>query len=90
MSENGNGTTQTLPPHVQLIQMATAYCASRLLYVAAKLGLADHLADGPKTADDLAGVTGAHPMSLGRVMRTLASLGVRGLADKDPTASAIP
>ena len=66
----------TMPPHVQLIQMATAYWASRLLYVAAKLGLADHLADGPQTAEALAGPTGTHAPSLYRVMRTLASVGV--------------
>jgi O-methyltransferase domain/Dimerisation domain len=68
--------TASLPPHVQLIQMATAYWASRLLYVAAKLELADHLADGPKTAAALAGPTGTHAPSLHRIMRSLSSLGV--------------
>ena len=64
------------PAHVQLVQMAIAYWASRLLYVAAKLGLADHLAGGPKTADELAAPTNSHAPSLRRAMRTLASLGV--------------
>jgi hypothetical protein len=56
--------------------MATAYWASRLLYVAAQLSLADHLADGPKVAATLAGPTGTHAPSLYRIMRTLSSLGV--------------
>ena len=38
--------------------MGTAYWVSRLVYTAASIGLADHLADGPKSAADLAGVTG--------------------------------
>jgi hypothetical protein len=67
---------QTLPPHVQLVQMASAYWVSRLLYVAAKLGLADRLADGPKDAETVAEETDTHAPSLYRVMRTLASLGI--------------
>jgi hypothetical protein len=76
MSDNGHGNAEALPPHVQLIQMATAFWVSRLLYVAAKLDLADHLADGPKSASALAGPTDTDAPSLYRVMRTLASLGV--------------
>ncbi len=76
MSENAHGSTEAPPPHVQLIQMATAFWASRLLYVAAKLNLADHLADGPKSAEALAAPTGTHAPSLHRVMRSLSSLGV--------------
>jgi len=56
--------------------MATAYWVSQILYAATKLNLADHLADGPKTADSLAGPTQTHAPSLYRLMRTLASLGV--------------
>ena len=56
--------------------MATAYWVSRMVYAAAKLSLADHLADGPKSATDLAGPTRTHEGSLYRLMRTLASLGV--------------
>ena len=37
-----------LPPHAQLIQMVTAYWVSVMVYAAAKLGLADHLAAGPE------------------------------------------
>jgi hypothetical protein len=47
----------------------------RLVYVAATLKLADHLAQGPRTAEDLAPLTGTHAPSLYRILRTLASLG---------------
>ena len=65
-----------LPPHVKLIQMGRAYIVSRIVYAAAKLDLADHLAFGPKSARELAGVMQAHAPSLHRLMRTLASLGI--------------
>jgi len=65
-----------LPPHVQLIQMAGGHWLSKVMYAAAKLELADHLSDGPKSADELAGPTGTHAPSLHRLMRTLAGFGV--------------
>src|SRR6185436_19482800 len=49
---------------------------SHIVYVAAKLGLADHLAKGPMSAEQLAGLTATHAPSLYRLMRTLASLGI--------------
>jgi hypothetical protein len=72
--ENGNGGTP--PPHAQLVQMGMGFIVSRIVYAAAKLNLADLLADGPKTAAELAGPTGTHERSLHRLMRTLSSLGV--------------
>jgi alkyl hydroperoxide reductase subunit AhpC/SAM-dependent methyltransferase len=74
--EPQNSQAQPKPPHAQLIEMATAHWLSRIIYVAAKLGLADHLAEGPKSADELAGPTGTHAPSLYRLMRTLAHLGL--------------
>jgi hypothetical protein len=76
MTENERDETQTAPPHAQLVQMGMAHWVSHIVYVAAKLGLADHLAAGPLTADQLAGPTGTHAPSLYRLMRTLASLGI--------------
>jgi hypothetical protein len=67
---------QSLPPHAQLVQMGTAYWVSHIVHAAAKLGLADHLAKGPMSADQLAGPTGTHAPSLYRLMRTLASFGL--------------
>lgn len=76
MSDNSQTELQAVPPHLQLIQMGTAYWASRIIYAAAKLGLADQLAAGPKSAAELADPMGAHAPSLHRLMRTLASLGL--------------
>jgi hypothetical protein len=76
MPENNHSSAPLPPPHVQLIQMAMAHWVSRIAYVAAKLGLADHLANGPKTADDLAGPTGTHAPSLYRLMRALTNLNI--------------
>jgi hypothetical protein len=65
-----------VPPHAQLIQMAAASWVSATVYAAARLGIADHLAGGPKSAVELAAVTRTHAPSLHRLMRTLAGLGI--------------
>ena len=59
MAENDRTNPPPPPPHVQLIQMGTAYWISRVVYAAAKLGLADRLADGPKSAAELPSATGS-------------------------------
>ena len=64
------------PPPVQMLQMLSGFQISQALYVAAKLGVADQLVDGPRSVGDLADVLGADPPSLRRLLRTLASLGV--------------
>jgi hypothetical protein len=76
MAENQPEARQSDPPHAQLVQMALSHWVSHIVYVAAKLGLADHLANGPSNADHLAGLTGTHAPSLYRLMRTLANLGI--------------
>src|SRR5215467_9702293 len=55
--------------------MVTSAWVARMLHAAAMLGLTDQLADGPKSAAELARPMGAHGPSLHRLMRTLASLG---------------
>jgi len=71
-----NRDQHEIPPHAQLIQMGVAHFQSRIIHAAASLGLADHLADGPKTATELAELTGTNEGALYRLMRTLGSLGV--------------
>jgi len=73
---NNNNKSETPPPHAQLIQMAMAHWVSHIVRVATQLSLADHLAKGPKSADDLASPTGTHAPSPYRLMRTLAHLGI--------------
>lgn len=76
MSASAHAATPSLPPHVQLIEMGSAYWTSRIVYTAAKLGLPDQLAAGPKSATELAGPLSVHGPSLHRFMRALASLGL--------------
>ena len=66
---------ESLPPEAQLMQMVGGAFVSQAIYVAAKLGLADLVAEEPKKVKDLAEKTGAHERSLYRVLRTLASVG---------------
>src|SRR5262245_4003066 len=68
--------TPPLEARQQLAQMVTGGVVTQLVYVAAKLGIADLLRDGPKSCDELARPTGAHAPSLHRALRALASLGV--------------
>jgi hypothetical protein len=69
-------TAQVPPPQTQLMQMAMGFTVPFLLRTAAQLCLADHLADGPQSAEQLADVTCTHAPSLYRFLRTLASIGV--------------
>jgi hypothetical protein len=64
------------PPQAQLMQMALGYTTTFLLRVAAQLRIADFLADGAQTAEQLAPQIGAHAPSLHRFMRTLAAIGI--------------
>ncbi len=59
-----------------LLQMTNAFQLSQAIYVAATLGIADLLEDGPRSADDLAKTTGTHTPSLLRLLRALASVGI--------------
>ena len=61
--------------------MATGFVLSRLVYTAASLGLADHLASSAKSAGDLAAPTGCDADSLGRFIRTLTNFGILALGD---------
>ncbi len=63
-------------PQEQMNRMLTGYWISQALYVAAKLGIADQVAHGPQSAEDLAKATKVHAPSLYRLLRALASVGV--------------
>jgi hypothetical protein len=59
-----------------------SFVVSRAVQVAAELGLADALADGPKDRDALARGVGAHADTMNRLIRALASFGIfKQLAD---------
>jgi hypothetical protein len=69
-------TSPELPPPFALFRMASAYYVSRAVHVAAELGIADLMAEGPRDAATLAEATGMHAPSLRRVLRLLAAHGV--------------
>lgn len=56
--------------------MITGYWISQAIYAAAKFAIADHLNDGPRTVDELAGATSTNPDALYRLLRALASVGI--------------
>ena len=59
-----------------IMSVMTAAWAARLVHTAAELGIADHLADGPRGVDFLATQTGAHASPLARLLRALTAVGV--------------
>jgi precorrin-6B methylase 2 len=65
-----------LPPPLALYQLAIGHYFSRALELAARLGVADLLRGGPRSAADLAAALGADAVALQRVLRLLATVGV--------------
>jgi hypothetical protein len=61
---------------LKMVEMISGFWVSRVVYIAAKLGLADQLKDRAKTASEVAAATATHAPSLYRVMRALAGAGV--------------
>ena len=63
-------------PSVQLQQMISGHWIAQAIGVAAELGIADLLADGSRSSDDLAKAAGCDSGALYRLLRALASLGI--------------
>jgi hypothetical protein len=61
--------------------MGTASWVSAIVHAAAKVGIADQLSSGPKSAVEIAGPAGLHAPSLHRFMRTLSGIGI--LTERD-------
>jgi hypothetical protein len=59
-----------------LLDFVNGYRVSQLVFVVAKLRIADHLKNGPLPVSELARRTEAHEESLYRVLRALASIGL--------------
>ena len=74
--QNSSGEAVQPSPVVLLRDLVTGMRFTQLIYVAAKLGIADLLKDGSKSIDELASKVGAHPRALYRVLRALASIGI--------------
>ena len=70
-----------------LQSMLFGYFPAQVLHVAVRLELAEHLADGPRSAAGLARVTGCEPGALTRLLRALTVVGV--LEQGDPGVFAL-
>ena len=71
-----NSSLRKLTPAGKLLEMIAMRHVPQALHVVAVLGIADLLADTPKSSDELAQATGSHPRTLYRVLRTLVAAGV--------------
>jgi hypothetical protein len=73
---NNESQTAMPPPEAVLPQMILGGLMQKSIWVAAKLGVADLLAERPRTAEEIAAATNTHAASLYRVLRLLAMAGV--------------
>ncbi len=69
-------TRNALPPPAVLMNYIVGKWISKPIYVAAELGIADMLADGPMSIEELAKDSQSHAPSLYRMMRALSSVGI--------------
>jgi hypothetical protein len=76
-----------LPDVQSLRSLITGYEASQVIYVAARLGVADLLAEGPGTAEDLADALSVDVGALRRVLRGLTALGFLEQAEESRYAT---
>ena len=63
-------------PELELLRLVNGFQVSQAIHVAATLGIADLLAGGPRTSDELARETASNPEALYRLLRALAAAGV--------------
>ena len=73
----GTGTPGSMTPtQAALLRMTYGAQAAQVIYVAAKLGLADLLQDDLLSGAELAAAVGADAAILRRILRALVSLGI--------------
>jgi len=63
-------------PRQTLLRLVSGYQLSQALHVAARLEIADRLAGGPQSSDELAAAMDVDPDALYRLLRSLAAVGV--------------
>ena len=66
----------TPDPHLEILGLVNGYQVTQAIHVAVILGVPDRLKDGPRTSDELAAWSEAHPDALYRLLRALAAVGV--------------
>lgn len=76
----GAAHTGMVPPELVLLERSYGLIHSKALMLAAELGIADQLEQGPQTAEQLARVVDANPDALDRMLAFLVSAGLLGRA----------
>jgi DNA-binding HxlR family transcriptional regulator len=61
---------------IRLLDLIQSHRVTAVIYVAAKLGIADLLREGPRSLDQLATATGAQQGALGRLLAALSAVGI--------------
>jgi hypothetical protein len=74
-------------PGARLQHLMAGYWTTQAIAVAAELGIADLLVEGPRASEELAAATGTHPAALYRLLRALAGLGL--FTEGEPHAFAV-
>jgi hypothetical protein len=75
-TSNWFGIPGELPPNLELLHLIVGKWAAQAVYVAAELGLADELKDGPRASADIARARGTDLDATYRLMRALSNVGV--------------
>jgi hypothetical protein len=65
-----------ISPQSIMLQISLGQILSKAVCTIIKLNIPDLLVDSPKTAEELGELTGSHALSLGRLLRFLASLNI--------------
>jgi len=68
---------------LELWRLIQSHRVTAVIYVAAKLGLAELLRDGPLSANELAKATGANEQALNRLLVALSTIGICALDGED-------
>ncbi|MFX0030545.1 MAG: methyltransferase, partial [Candidatus Hermodarchaeota archaeon] len=74
--QNHSQRVSRLSPFAQLMTYIAGKTYTHVISVAAELGIADFLADGPKSVDELSNATKTHAPSLYRILRVLDRMGI--------------
>jgi hypothetical protein len=72
----GGAVSSELPPPMRVFLLCQGTIITTAMSLAAELGIADHLVDGPRSSEELAQATSTHPRSLYRLLRLLSSVGI--------------
>jgi orsellinic acid C2-O-methyltransferase len=68
--------TSEIPPQAQIQEMVSGFWKTRAIHAAVRLGLADLMGSGPRSAADLAARCDANADAVYRLLRALVSIGI--------------